>query len=131
MTVSLAALRRQLRDLQKRWRMQDWAISLKLVEYLGADPSPYASSTSDTNDRSATIEIARRLAPDHAPIPDTPEMLLAHEFAHILLAELDSQFRYAVRNESVDWRAACMGPWNVARERFCNAFAEAVTGGDR
>lgn len=124
MTASLPALRRQLRELQRHWKLQDWDIDVKLVDRLPGTDN--AQVVWDRNDRTAIITLARTVPPEKEPMSDLSEML-AHEFAHILTADLHGHFIQSLQNESVDWQAACRSPWDIAMERFCNVFAEAVT----
>jgi hypothetical protein len=126
--VSIQQLRKQLRDLQKRWRMENWRIKLTLAEYLEEDGKlHYGTLRWNLQEHDAEILLATVPAP-----PDTLpplEETLAHEFGHLVLVELQQTFKDTIHRSSTDWQVCFNDRWSLAAEQFCNAFAfaEAVT----
>jgi hypothetical protein len=124
----IAALRRQLRDLQKRWRMQDWRINVvitdKAIPQVNCMGGEHTAALCEPNifDKTAVITL-----PSVLPSCLTYEQTLAHEFFHVLQAELDMVFLDMMAELGPNQAAAYERRRELAREWLANAFAEAVT----
>jgi len=126
---TIAELRKLLRELQKRWRMTDWTIEANIVDRLGpGTTSPWALVHYDEYHRFAKISLARNPEPTDQGICPEASVCLAHEFAHLLLVDLKECLEDAIRTSSVDAQQQTRLRWELGEERFCNVFAEAVTG---